>query len=175
MNVFRQPTTKSLSFFLAMLLCTTAAVFSEQPTELRDASIEKGFEPVLMQLPIIVREGGAAVVDTAAGRYFVAVGVTDVRGESSEDTLRHLRVGQIQAQKVTVSYIEGTKIVSEEKLVEKTTILNKDGKKSVEVLKTLDQTTATAVKGTLKSLPGIGTWKSTDGKLFFYAIGKKLD
>lgn len=173
MNVLRQNNSKALALTVVVFAWAAAFLAAESPT-LREASIEKEFEPVLMLLPVIVDSGGAAVVDTATGRYFVAVGVTDVRGDSSQEKLRQLRVSKVQAQKAAVAFMEETKVVAEEKLVERTTIVNKDGKKSAVVLKTLDETTATAVRGILKSLPQIGTWKSADGKLFFCAIGKKL-
>src|SRR5262245_2994950 len=173
MNVSRQSRTSPIILSLVMFAWAAALLAAGSPS-IRDAAIEKEFQPVLIQLPVIMDSGGAAVVDTSSGRYFVAVGMTEVRDDSSQDKLRQLRVSKVQAQKAAIAFTEETKVVAEEKLIERTTVVNKDGKKSAEVLKTLDETTATAVKGMLKSLPQVGTWKSADGKLFFCAVGKRL-
>ena len=160
---------------VAVFLLLPSIILSSQPDPINDAKIDKEFETVVMQLPLLLAQGGATVVETEAGRFFIAVGVTDVREESAQDKLRRIRVGRVQAQKEAVSFLEHTKVVAEEKLVEKTTVTTQDGKKIVEALKTLDQSTVTTVQGVLGTLPQIGTWESADGKLFFYAIGKKLN
>jgi hypothetical protein len=71
--------------------------------------------------------------------------------------------------------LQETRIVAEEKLVERTNLTTRDGKTSAEVFKTLDETTATKVQGVLNSLIDIGTWASADGAISFFAIGKKLN
>jgi hypothetical protein len=101
--------------------------------------------------------------------------VTDVRGNSSQEKLRQLRVGRVQAQKEAVAFADQTKVVAQERLVERTTIAAEGQKQSLSVLKTIDQTTRTKVAGILKSLAEAGSWKSADGTLSFYALGKILD
>ena len=160
---------------VAVFLLSPSIVLSGQPDSIKDAKIDQEFETVVKQLPLFLTQGGATVTETETGRFFIAVGVTDVRDESAQDKLRQIRVGRVQAQKEAISFLERTTVVAEEKLVEKTTVTTKDGKKSIEVLKTLDQSTVTTVQGVLGTLPQIGTWESADGKLFFYAIGKKLN
>ena len=166
-----------MTYFLCVVvfLLLPSIILSGQPDSIKDAKIDKEFETVVMQLPLLLAQGGATVVETDAGRFFIAVGVTDVRDESAQDRLRQIRVGRVQAQKEAVSFLEHTTVVAEEKLVEKTTVTTHDGKKTVEVLKTLDQSTVTRVQGVLGTLPQIGTWRNSDGRLFFYAIGKKLN
>ena len=80
----------------------------------------------------------------------------------------------MQAQKQAILFLEQTKVVAQEKLIERTTIVTKDGKSSVEIFKTLDESTLAQCQGALPALIDIGTWKSADGSLFFFAIGKKL-
>jgi hypothetical protein len=103
------------------------------------------------------------------------VGTTDIRGAASSEKLRQLRVGRVQAQKEAIAFLEQTKVVAEEKLVERTTVTTHDGKRSAEVIKTLDETTATKVHGVLNSLIDIGTWVSADGTTFLFAIGNKFN
>lgn len=141
----------------------------------KDATIDPIFEPVLRLQPVLLKSGGARLVNLDGSLYFVAVGTTEVREASSNEKLRQLRVGRVQAQKEAIAFLEQTKVVAEEKLVERTLITTKDGKKSAEVLKTLDESTSTKVHGVLNSLIDIGTWGSADGTVFFFAIGKKLN
>lgn len=140
-----------------------------------DANIEKRFEPMLLNQPMLLKNGGASVVQFDNRLYFLAVGVTDVRGNTSQEKLRQLRVGRVQAQKEAVAFAEQTKVVAKEKLVEKTTIALEGQKKALSVLKTIDETTSTKVGGVLKSLDEVGSWRSADRTLFFYAVGKRLD
>lgn len=140
-----------------------------------DANIEKLFESVLMNQPLLLKNGGASLVRFDGRLYFLAVAVTDIRGNTSQEKLRQLRVGRVQAQKEAVAFAEQTKVVAEEKLVEKTTIAVEGQTKTLSVLKTIDETTSTKVGGVLKSLDEAGSWRSADGTLFFYALGKVLD
>ena len=140
-----------------------------------DANFEKAFEPVLLSQAMLLKNGGASLVQFDGRLYVLAVGVTDVRGDSSQERLRQLRVGKVQAQKAAVAFAEQTKVVAEEKLVEKTTVAVEGQKKSLSVLKTIDETTSIKVSGVLKSLDEVGSWKSADGTLFFYALGKLLN
>lgn len=164
----------ALRFVTCCLFLIVLTGASGDPPLIRDARIEACFESVLMQQAFLLQNGGASVVDAGGRRFFIAVGFTEVRDNSSSDTLRQMRVGRVHAQKEAVQFLEQTKVVSEDKLIEKTVITTKDGKKSAEVLKTLDEATSATVRGLLPSLSLIGTWKSADGNLFFYAIGKQI-
>lgn len=142
---------------------------------IKDAAFDPIFEPVLRLQPVLLKNGGARLVKFNGSLYFVAVGTTEIREASSSEKIRQLRVGRVQAQKEAIAFLEETKVVAEEKLIERTTVTTKDGKTSAEVLRTLDESTATQVHGVLNSLTDIGTWASADGKVFFFAIGKKLN
>lgn len=142
---------------------------------LKSATIDPFFEPILSLQPILLKNGGARLLTFDGNLYFVAVGTTEMREPSSNERLRQLRVGRVQAQKQAVAFFEETKVVAEEKFVQSTVITTKDGKKSAQIFKTIDETTATRVHGVLNSLSDIGTWSNADGTLFFFAIGKKLN
>ena len=141
---------------------------------IKDASIEPELRPIIMGQPLLLKAGGARVVECAGALYFIAVGVTEVRGDSSEEKLRQLRVARVQAQKEAVTFAKGTKVVAEEKRLEQTTHVTEQGKTTVRVVDTLDETTRTEVEGIIKSLPQIGSWRAQDGSLFFFALGKQL-
>ena len=141
---------------------------------IKAASIEPEFRPILMGQPILLQTGGARVVEYAGALYFIAVGVTEVRGDTSDEKLRELRVGRVQAQKEAIAFAKGIKVVAEEKRLAQTTHVTEQGKTTVRALDTLNETTRTEVQGTIKSLPEIGSWRAQDGSLFFFAVGKKL-
>jgi len=142
---------------------------------IKDASIEPEFRPILMGQPSLLKTGGARIVEYAGALYFIAVGVTEVRGASTEEKLRQLRVGRVQAQKEAVTFVKETKVVAEEKRLEQTTHVTEQGKTTVRVVATLDETTRTEVAGIIQALPEIGSWRAQDGSLFFFAMGKHLD
>jgi hypothetical protein len=142
---------------------------------IKDAAFDPIFEPVLRLQPVLLKTGGARLVKFNGSLYFVAVGTTEIREASSSEKIRQLRVGRVQAQKEAIAFLEETKVVAEEKLIESTTVTTKDGKTSAEVLRTLDESTATKVHGVLNSLTDIGSWASADGTTSFFAIGKKLN
>ena len=143
--------------------------------QIRTPTFDPVFEPVLRIQPFLLKNGGARLVKFNGSFYFVAVGTTDIRGAASSEKLRQLRVGRVQAQKEAIAFLEQTKVVAEGKLVERTTVRTQDGKSSAEVIKTLDETTATKVHGVLNSLIDIGTWVSADGTTFLFAIGNKFN
>jgi len=159
---------------ICSLVLWASCVFSGEPPLIRDAHIEAPFESVLMQQTSLLQNGGASVVNFDGGKFFIAVGFTEVRDNSSADIVRQMRVGRVHAQKEAVQFLEHTKVVSEEKLTEKTVVTTTNGKKTAEVFKSLDESTVATVRGILPSLTPIGTWKSADGQLFFCAIGKRL-
>ena len=163
------------AFVLAVALLAVRMICSGESPHLKDANLEPEFAPVILQSSLLLDQGGAAVLETDKGRYFIAIGVTEIRNPSAQEKLRQIRVGRVQAQKEATAFLERTTVVAEEKLVEKTTITTQENKKTIAVLKTLDQSTVTTVQGMLGTLPQVGTWESANGKLFFYAIGKKLN
>jgi hypothetical protein len=143
--------------------------------QIRTPTFDSVFEPVLRLQPFLLKSGGARLVKFNGSFYFVAVGTTDIRGADSSEKLRQLRVGRVQAQKEAIAFLAQTKVAAEEKLVERTTVTTQDGKSSAQVIKTLDETTATKVHGVLNSLIDIGTWVSADGTTFLFAIGNKFN
>jgi hypothetical protein len=46
--------------------------------------------------------------------------------------------------------------------------------KMSEQRKVLEETTVAKIKALVKASPVLGTWKSEDGQLFFYAIGAQI-
>ncbi len=160
---------KTLIAFWA-LVCASA----EEPTRIREANFEPGFEAILRAEPILVNEGGAKLVERGGVRYFFAVGVTAVGEETASERLRQIRVGRINALRAAAEFMNPVEVRTETTLKETTSIRNINGIKTAENRKTFDDITRTKLEAILRAPPVVGSWKSNDGKLFFYAIGTKL-
>lgn len=146
-----------------------------KPELVIDLKIDKQFAPILVRESMLLTNAGAKIVQHKGVMYFFAVGSTDIRGDSGEEHLRQIKVARAQAQKGAVSFAEGTDVIAEENSTEKTVITQKDGQKTATSLKEYDESIQTKVKGVIHSLNDIGTWKSPDGKVFFFAIGCQLN
>ena len=160
----------TLIFLAGGLFAATAA---DAPIVL-DAVFEPEFETVLRAEPLLLTDGGARIIEREGVRYFFAVGVTTVGAESSAERLRRVRVGRVNALRAAAEFTAPTEVKTETTLRETTTVRRENGVSSGETRKTLDDVTRTKVEALLRALPEIGSWKSADGKLFFYALGAKL-
>ena len=88
--------------------------------------------------------------------------------------MRQIRVGRIQAIKATAEFVQQTRIKAQEKFTEESTVSRADGRKNGTSTKIFEESTLTQIEALLKVPPQIGSWKSSDGQLFFYAIGTEL-
>jgi hypothetical protein len=94
--------------------------------------------------------------------------------DSPQERLRQIRVGRIQAIKAAAEFIQTTKIMAQEKLTQDSKVTREDGKKSGNSTDSFEESTLTQIEAMLRGPPQIGSWKSSDGQLFFYAIGAQL-
>jgi hypothetical protein len=159
---------------LILLFLSVFTAFAGSNETPFDAVIEPEFVDVLQADSTLLHDGGAKVVETHNQRYFIAVGVTSAGPDSPMEKLRQIRVGRIQAIKAAAEFIQETKVKSQEKLTEESTVTRTDGKKTGTSTKIFEESTLTQIEALLKVPPQIGSWKSSDGQLFFYAIGTEL-
>lgn len=155
-------------------LCILNCLRAQESLSIREPHFEPGFEAVLRAEPVLVNEGGAKLVERGGVRYFFAVGVTAVGEETSSERLRQIRVGRINALRAAAEFMNPVEVRTETTLKETTIVRNSNGIKTAENRKTFDDTTRTKLEAILRAPPLLGSWKSPDGKLFFYAIGTKL-
>lgn len=164
---------RTLTVFIIPML-TAFIVAAGEIEGIRDAAIEPAFLDVLRAEPALLHDGGAKVIDTPGNRYFVAVGVTSAGPDSPQEKLRQIRVGRIQAMKAAAEFIRETKVTAQEKFTQESTVTRVDGAKTGTSTKTYEESTLTQIEALLKVPPQIGSWKSSDGQLFYYAIGTQL-
>src|SRR6266436_6175565 len=156
---------------IAWLLTGCVALAQDTPTVIREAFLTPGFEDILRSDPAQFHNGGAKLIEKNGGRYFVAIGFASVLGDSPAERVRQLQVARTRALKVASEFIGTTIITSEEKFSKKTTVTNFNGVKTSARRELLEETTLAKIKALVNAPPVVGTWKSGDGQLFFYAIG----
>ncbi|MCB1279052.1 LPP20 family lipoprotein [Prosthecobacter sp.] len=159
----------------ALLLClTTTVLHSQQTSAFENGVFSPGYEGIVGLNPVLAQGGGAGIVEKDGKRYFIAVGVTSIKGAEPAERVRQLRVAKANALRAIAEYIEPVKVETETRLTEKTTIESNGKSKTGRTFKDLDETTRTSVKATLQSPEQVGTWKNKEGTLFFMALGRVL-
>ncbi len=156
------------------LVCGICSIPAQQPGAFANGTFVPGYQEIISLNPVLAQYGGAAVVEKDGKRFFIAVGVTAVKGNEPAERVRQLRVAKINALRAVAEYIEPTKVQTEIKLTEKTTLETTEKGKKGKSFKELDETTRTSVQATMQAPGQIGTWKSVDGTLFFLAVGRPL-
>jgi hypothetical protein len=159
---------------LILIFLTLIITIAGGTEAVRDAIVEPEFVDVLQAVPALLHDGGAKVIESNGRRYFIAVGVTLVKPDSPQEKLRQIRVGRIQAIKAAAEFIQATKVRAQEELTQESKVTSVDGKKSGTSTDTFEESTLTQIEALLSVPPQIGSWKSSDGQLFFYAIGTQL-
>jgi hypothetical protein len=159
---------------IAWLLTSCASLAQDSPAVIREAFLTPGFEDILRADSALFHSGGAKLIERNGTRYFVSIGFTGVLGDSPAERVRQMQVARIRALKAASEYIGTTIVTSEEKLSDTTTVVSANGDKRSEQHKVLEETTVAKIKALVKAPPVLGTWKSGDGQLFFYAIGAQI-
>ena len=161
-----------IAFFIVFLI---PAMHATEDVPIADGVFAPGYETLLRKDPVLLRDGGAKILESDGCRYFISVGVTSILGVGAAERIRQLRVARIQALREAVSFAEATHVSTKDEMNETTKIQNANGKKTVSSTLTLDESTIATIKAIIKSPQDIGSWKSVDGQLFFYAVGTKLE
>lgn len=147
---------------------------AQQPSLFADAAFANGFEAVINMNPILAQDGGAGVIEMEGKSYFISVGITAIKGQDPAEKVRQLRVAKINALRAMAEFIQPSKVETETRLTEKTTIETVGKNKTAKTFKELDETTRASVKASLQAPEQVGTWKSKDGSLFYLALGRQL-
>jgi hypothetical protein len=163
---------KAIIYFAWLATCCVSS--ADDGPVIREALLTPGFDSILRADPALLQSGGAKLIEKDGTQYFVAVGFASVLGDSPAERLRQLQVARIRALKVACEFIGTTIVTSEVKFSETTTVTNINGVKTSGRRKLLEETTVAKINAIVKAPPVIGTWKSGDGQLFFYAIGTQI-
>ena len=163
---------KAIICFAWLVTCCVAPAGDE--AVIREAVLTPGFDGILRADLALLQSGGAKLIEKNGTQYFVAVGFASVLGDSPAERVRQLQVARTRALKAASDFIGTTNVTSEEKFSETTTVTDINGVKSSGRRKLLEETTVAKIKALVNAPPVVGTWKSGDGRLFFYAIGTQI-
>ena len=160
--------------YIVWLLTGCVALAQDPPEVIREAFLMPGFEDILRADPALLHNGGAKLIEKNGTRYFVAIGFASVLGDSPAERVRQLQVARTRALMAAGEFIGTTIVTSEEKFSDTTTADTVNGHKTAERHKVLEETIVAKIRALIKAPPVLGTWKSSDGQLFFYAIGAQI-
>jgi hypothetical protein len=163
---------KAIIYFAWLITCCAAPAV-DGPV-IREVLLTPGFDGILRTDPVLLQSGGAKLIEKDSTQYFVAVGFASVLGDSPAERVRQLQVARTRALKVASEFISTMIVTSEEKFSKKTTVTNINGIKTSARRDLFEEKTVAKIKALVNAPPVVGTWKSGDGQLFFYAIGTQI-
>lgn len=165
---------QTLIFLTIFALLSSLPTAAQQPSAPMGGSFREGYQQLIEADSSLANNGGAAIIESNGQRFFIAVGVTVVRGDAPSEKIRQLRVAKINALRTVAEFIEPTKVFTETKLSESNTIVTSGTDKKGRTEKKLEEVTRTSIQGVIQAPEQVGSWTSADGKLFFIALGKRL-
>jgi len=160
------------------LLALVVAAGAGEPASKKFAEVEidKPFDAYLLANSLLMEVTGAKVLRLENGHQIVLTGAsTALENDSASERLRAEKVCRIKAFVNIVSQKEGVQVARVEQLKEKTVVTLQDGKETGKSVSELLQITTAKVEGVAKNLPVVGRWKSSDGKVFYLALGVECD
>lgn len=163
---------KAIIYFAWLVTCCVAS--ADDGPIIREVLLTPGFDGILRADPALLQSGGAKLIEKNGTQYFVAVGFASVLGDSPAERVRQLQVARTRALKAASEFFNTTNVTSEVKFSDTTTVTNSNGVKTSGGRKLLEETTVAKINALVKAPSVIGTWKSADGQLFFYAIGTQI-
>jgi hypothetical protein len=159
-----------------VLLCALIARGAEGAAPFRAVEIDPRFEGYLPANPSLMEVPGAKVIRLDNGNQAVlAVASTVLQNDSADERLRAEKVCRIKALASVVAEKEGVQVAHVEQVREKTVVVMENGKEQAKSVVELLQVTTARVQGIAQEIPVVGRWRSSDGKVFFLAIGAVYD
>lgn len=161
----------------ALLLMLGGVCAQDEAPRFTDVLIEKPFDAYLRAQPVLMELAGAKLIRLPDGKKLVlGVASTPLRNSSAEDRLRAELVCRTRALVNILGEKQGVVIAhSEESEKKVTVIVDRDGKKESKTTSQYLDVTRAKLEGTVRDFPIVGRWKSSDGKIFYLAIGGILD
>lgn len=159
-----------------LALAMAAAGDESAATKFAEVEIEKPFDAYLLADPLLMEVTGAKVIRLANGNQVVlAVASTALKDRSADERLRAEKVCRVKALASVVAEKRGVQVAHVEELKERTVLVLDDGKETGKSVSELLQITKTSVEGVAKDMPVVGRWKSSEGDVFYLAVGVVCD
>jgi len=140
-----------------------------------DYVVDEPFGTFIQKDQRLLTSPGARVITIDGQACFVAVGTADIRNNTDNDIVRRITVARAKAQKEAASFTNPTHIITKSVLTDKTVIIRStDDAPSTVMSKELHELVIAETQGVLDSMKDIGSWRSADGAMFFFAIGRTI-
>lgn len=141
-----------------------------------DVKLEKPFDAYLLAQPLLMEVTGAKIIRVANGQVaIVGVASTVLKDGSASDRLRAERVCASKARAAIIGEQHGVQVAHVEQAKDRTLIILENGKETGKSVSELLVLTQSKAEGVARGLAPIGRWKSTDGTVFYLAIGGVFD
>ena len=161
---------------LSVLVFSVRVCTGEETAPFADIKIEKPFQAYLLSNPLLMEVAGTKVIlDEKGQKVLLSVASTVLKDSTPAERLRAEKVCRVKALTGLVAERKGIQIFHTETLNEKTQIVIDDADESGTSVSELLQITQTKVQGLTRDMPVIGRWRSKDGKVFYLAIGSRLN
>ena len=158
------------------LLLAFCLVGDGKESHFSEVELEEPFSAYLKANPLLMELTGAKVILLKDGRRMVlGVASTAIKDGTAKDRLRVEKVCRTKALAAVVAEKKGVQVAREERLEERTVVVVEDRKESAKTVSDLLEVTRTRVEGIARDMPVVGRWKSSDGEVFYLAIGVILD
>jgi hypothetical protein len=167
-----------LQAILSTILISASALFAEglDMSKYSDLKIDKEFLPMLATMPLQMELGGAKLFRGENGSiWIVSIGMTDARQATSGELLRRQTVAKDKAQANAVAALDGESVKAVASLKDKVVTGIENGVENAVSEETLKEAIVSEARGLIKGMPVVGSWLSLDGKLFYVAIGHRID
>ena len=143
------------------------------PASLDDVRVQPEFEAFFRANAFLMESGGAKIVRFPGGtNLVVGIGLTELRADSPQESLRRQTVGRSKALAALSSEVHGVRVYSISTFAEKDTVfVDANGVETATSVSESLESTKAETEGWLPGLPVIATWTNPSQGLFYLAIG----
>jgi hypothetical protein len=158
---------------MTWLLLAALVAGGEGDAGFQRVRIDAPYRSYLLALPALMESGGARVVRLEDGRRIVlGVGMAALADERARTLVNAHRVADLKAMLSIGKQESGVQVVSEEVIQDRTVLKLENGRESGRsVAEVLSMTTARFRGVVGRGLDRVGTWRSSDGRTLYLAMG----
>ena len=165
-----------LTTTLVVLFGVACSKAEENKGKFTHVKIDKPFAQYLLAEPLLMEITSAKIITLENDHtMLLAVASVVLKDNAAQTRVDAEKICRVKALREFVGTRDGVQIVAVEKIEDNIVVKIINGKETaVSVSKYLDLTEA-RVNGITKDMPVVGRWKSSDGEVFYLAIGAILD
>ena len=158
-----------------LLLAGCCLSYAAEVSGFTGVEIDDGFLPFLAAKKRLMKTPGVKEFSLPGNRGRIIICIVSVasKGDSADAIAKMMKVCRIKAQ-VELIKVQEVEISAFTRVEEKIVSVDDGVRKKVESLSSYLDIAEERVHGVVKAMPVIGTWFSHDKRVFYLAVGKKL-